>query len=47
MRKSTILNLGRILYAAQLKKSVTIRFDQDVIVYFKALFEETGIPIRA
>jgi uncharacterized protein (DUF4415 family) len=34
-------------YAAQLKKSVTIRLDQDAIAYFKSLSEETGIPYRS
>ncbi|MFO1205334.1 MAG: BrnA antitoxin family protein [Burkholderiales bacterium] len=34
-------------YAAQLKKSVTIRLDQDSIAYFKALAEETGIPYQS
>jgi uncharacterized protein (DUF4415 family) len=34
-------------YAAQLKKSVTIRLDRDSIAYFKALSEETGIPYQS
>ncbi len=34
-------------YAAQLKKSVTIRLDQESIGYFKALSEETGIPYQS
>jgi uncharacterized protein (DUF4415 family) len=34
-------------YAAQLKKPVTIRLDQDSIVYFKAMSEETGIPYQS
>ena len=34
-------------YAAQLKKSVTIRLDQDSIAYFKSLSEETGIPYQS
>ena len=34
-------------YAAQLKKSVTIRLDQDSITYFKSLSEETGIPYQS
>ncbi|HQR53830.1 MAG TPA: BrnA antitoxin family protein [Burkholderiales bacterium] len=34
-------------YAAQLKKSVTIRLDQDSIAYFKVLAEETGIPYQS
>jgi predicted DNA binding CopG/RHH family protein len=34
-------------YAAQLKKSVTIRLDQECIGYFKALSEEAGIPYQS
>jgi uncharacterized protein (DUF4415 family) len=33
-------------YANLLKKSVTIRFDQDVIDYFKKLSDEEGIPYQ-
>ena len=31
-------------YAKKLKKQVTIRLSEDVIDYFKALAQETGIP---
>ncbi len=34
-------------YAAQLKKSVTIRLDQESIGYFKSLSDETGIPYQS
>ena len=34
-------------YAAQLKKSVTIRLDEDSIACFKAMSEETGIPYQS
>jgi len=34
-------------YAAQLKKLVTIRIDQDAVGYFKSLAEETGIPYQS
>ena len=34
-------------YAAQLKRPVTIRLDQESIVYFKAMSEETGIPYQS
>jgi predicted DNA binding CopG/RHH family protein len=34
-------------YAAQLKKSVTIRLDQDSITYFKSVAEQTGIPYQS
>lgn len=34
-------------YAAQLKKSVTIRLDKQAITYFKSMSEETGIPYQS
>lgn len=34
-------------YTAQLKKPVTIRLNQDSIVYFKSMAEETGIPYQS
>ena len=34
-------------YAAQLKKPVTIRLDEESISYFKELAEETGIPYQS
>lgn len=34
-------------YAAQLKKQVTIRLDEDSITYFKGLSEEVGIPYQS
>lgn len=34
-------------YARQLKKSVTMRLGVDVIGYFKAMAEETGIPYQS
>jgi uncharacterized protein (DUF4415 family) len=33
-------------YAKHLKKQVTIRLGTDVIAYFKALADETGIPYQ-
>lgn len=33
-------------YAKRLKKSVTIRLDEDTVVYFKALAEDTGIAYQ-
>lgn len=33
-------------YAKNLKKQVTLRLGTDVIEYFKALAEETGIPYQ-
>ena len=35
------------LYAKQLKKQVTIRLDEDTIVYFKSLSEDNGIPYQS
>ncbi len=34
-------------YAAQLKKPVTIRLDQEAVDYFKSLAEETGIAYQS
>ncbi len=34
-------------YAAQLKKPVTIRLDEDSIFYFKSMADETGIPYQS
>jgi uncharacterized protein (DUF4415 family) len=34
-------------YAKQLKKSVTMRLGVDVIEYFKAMAEETGVPYQS
>lgn len=34
-------------YAAQLKKPVTIRLDQDAIAYFKSMAQTTGIPYQS
>ena len=34
-------------YAAQLKKQITIRLDEDSISYFKAVSEEVGIPYQS
>ena len=33
-------------YSTQLKKSITIRLDEDSVVYFKAISEEIGIPYQ-
>ena len=33
-------------YAAKLKRQVTIRMGDDVIEYFKAMAERTGIPYQ-
>ncbi len=34
-------------YASKLKKSVTIRMYEDVVTYFKAMTEETGVPYQS
>jgi len=34
-------------YASKLKKPVTIRLGEDVIDYFKAMAEETGVPYQS
>jgi uncharacterized protein (DUF4415 family) len=33
-------------YAKRLKKTVTIRLDQDALVYFQDLAKESGIPYQ-
>ncbi len=33
-------------YASQLKKSITIRLDEDSVTYFKSISEEVGIPYQ-
>lgn len=33
-------------YSTQLKKSITIRLDEDSVRYFKAISEEIGIPYQ-
>ncbi len=33
-------------YAKHLKKQVTLRLGTDVIIYFKSLAEETGVPYQ-
>ncbi len=33
-------------YVTQLKKSITIRLDEDSVGYFKAISEELGIPYQ-
>jgi predicted DNA binding CopG/RHH family protein len=34
-------------YAAQLKKQITIRLDEESITYFKAISEDIGIPYQS
>lgn len=34
-------------YAAQLKKQITIRLDEDSIKYFKSISEDVGIPYQS
>jgi predicted DNA binding CopG/RHH family protein len=34
-------------YAAQLKKQITIRLDEESIMYFKAISEDVGIPYQS
>ncbi len=34
-------------YAKRLKKQLTLRVNPDVITYFKAMAEETGIPYQS
>ena len=34
-------------YASKLKKPVTIRLSEDVVAYFKAMSEESGVPYQS
>jgi len=34
-------------YAAQLKKQITIRLDEDSVNYFKSISEEVGMPYQS
>ena len=34
-------------YAAQLKKQITIRLDEESIAYFKSISEDIGIPYQS
>ena len=34
-------------YAAQLKKQITIRLDEESITYFKSIYEDIGIPYQS
>jgi predicted DNA binding CopG/RHH family protein len=34
-------------YASQLKKPVTMRLSEDVVVYFKAMAAEAGLPYQS
>ena len=34
-------------YASKLKKSVTMRLSEDVIDYFKAMAEDSGVPYQS
>ena len=34
-------------YAAQLKKQITIRLDEESICYFKSISQEAGIPYQS
>ncbi len=34
-------------YASKLKKPVTMRLSEDVIVYFKRMAEESGVPYQS
>jgi len=34
-------------YASKLKKSITIRLDEESVAYFKAISEEVGIPYQS
>ena len=48
MRKEyDFLAAGKNPYAAQLKKQITIRLDEESISYFKSISAEVGIPYQS
>jgi uncharacterized protein (DUF4415 family) len=48
MRKEyDFTNARKNPYAAQLKKQITIRLDEDSIGYFKSISEQVGIPYQS
>lgn len=48
MRKEYDFSAGRANpYAAQVKKSITIRIDETSLAWFKTLAVETGIPYQS
>lgn len=42
----TKMKARRNPYASRLKKQVTIRMGTDIIAYFKAMAEQTGVPYQ-
>ena len=48
MRKEYDFSAARMNpYAAQLKKQITIRLDEESIAYFKTISEDVGIPYQS
>ena len=41
------LKARRNPYASKLKKSVTMRLSEDVVLYFKAMAVEAGVPYQS
>jgi len=41
------MKLRKNPYASKLKKPVTIRLSEDVIVFFKEMSEESGVPYQS
>ena len=41
------MNSRRNPYASKLKKSVTMRLSEDVVVYFKNLADQSGVPYQS
>ena len=41
------LKARRNPYASKLKKPVTMRLSEDVVVYFKKMAEESGLPYQS
>jgi predicted DNA binding CopG/RHH family protein len=41
------LKLRKNPYASKLKKPVTMRLSEDVVVYFKGMADEAGVPYQS
>jgi predicted DNA binding CopG/RHH family protein len=46
-KKYDFSNAKKNPYAAQLKKQITIRLDEESILYFKKISDQVGIPYQS
>lgn len=42
----SVMEVRKNPYASRLKKSVTMRLSEDVLVYFKNMAEQSGVPYQ-